>query len=208
MSLANTLRAATADAHRQAERRPLQLHLVRGTLPRPVLVAYLAQLEAMHEALESAIASSPVLAGWLDWSERYEHSRRLAADITALTDGEVPGFTGVTRRIVDQIEHAEECCPHTLLGMFYVLEGSMNGNRFIVRALRQGPLAETCSFTYFDPYGEEQSSVWASFRAKLDSVECTEADTAHVVDGALQMFGAIAEIADVVFEEAGVVVAS
>ena len=86
--------------------------------------------------------------------------------------------------------------PAALLGFFYVLEGSMNGNRFIVRALRQNPAGARCSFAYFDPYGDEQPARSAVFKTALDSVHLDLRQERIVVNASLCMFDAICEISD------------
>ena len=52
MALADRLKGATTDAHRQAEGRDMQRRLVRGELDEPRLAAYLAQLSFVHAHLE------------------------------------------------------------------------------------------------------------------------------------------------------------
>ena len=60
------LRDTTRGLHKEAESRPLQRSMVRGTLPRGAYAMYLGQLRHLHAALEdaldAAISSTPALA--------------------------------------------------------------------------------------------------------------------------------------------------
>lgn len=173
MSLSATLKQATAKAHRRAESSELQHHLIRGTLDEECFTRYLAQLWCIHAKLEQLFDVHPSTAKLIDWSDAYRHSMRLEQDLGAL--GVVADDCTrivATGRLLGAIESFVRQDPTALLGFFYVLEGSMNGNRFIVRALRRTETAARCLFAYFDPYGDEQSKRWAAIRVALDARQC------------------------------------
>jgi len=201
MSLADELKQRTAEMHRHAETRPLQKALVTGRVSREQLAVYLAQLGLFHQALESLMISRP--HGHLESLAECscDHSRQIAADLQALEG--VTTILPETERLVGLLrEHAQER-PLFILGALYVLEGSMNGNRFIARGLA-GPLGLTPGkpgLSYWDPYGEEQRPRWARFRAVLDALTLTEAERDAVIDGAEFMFDAIARTSDAVAAE-------
>lgn len=195
MSLSETLKTATAEAHRRAEQSPAQQELVRGTLEAPRLARHLAQMRHVHAALERLFHKHAAPAAALNWNRDFEHSRRLDADLEALgASAESAAPTPATQRLLNSIEKDAAAEPMSLVGHFYVLEGSMNGNRFIVRALRQSPAAAQCGFTYFDPYGDEQRARWADFKTRLDAIELKPAQQEVVVNAALAMFDGIAEM--------------
>jgi heme oxygenase len=189
MTISTALKERTGEAHRRAESRDLQRRLVQGRIDEASLVAYLGQLHHVHTTLERLFDANPSLAAAIGWSDAFRHSRRLPESVA-------PELA--TTSVVNAIETAVDAEPSTLLGFFYVLEGSMNGNRFIVRALQHGPLAGVCDLSYFDPYGEEQPQHWAAFKTTLDAATLDATQQAAVVDAALVMFDAIAEIADAV----------
>lgn len=197
MSTAAALRDATAQAHRDAESRDMQRQLISGKLPHEALVLYLAQLHRLHAALERQFDAHRELAAAVGFSDDARHSRRLEADLEQLGVGVSSLETlPATLRLLADIDArmAEE--PATLLGFFYVLEGSMNGNRFIVKALRHTPAGDRCGFTYFDPYGEAQPQRWQVFKAALDQVQLDERTQQRVIEAALRLFDGIAAISD------------
>jgi heme oxygenase len=190
-TLAETLKHATSDAHRHAESRDLQRLLIRGALDDRLLAEYLAQLRSVHAELERLLDLHTNIARLIDWADAFRHSRRLDGDLAALgiaaSDNQA---NAATARLLDTIQSSASREPASLLGFFYVLEGSMNGNRFIVRALRQSPAAARCAFAYFDPYGDPQPQRWAAFKFALERAgDALNLDQQReVVDAALALF--------------------
>jgi heme oxygenase len=89
------------------------------------------------------------------------------------------------------------CSPLAPLGMLYVLEGSTNGNRFIVRAVRGGlRLTPGTGDSYLNCYGEEQPVRWQSFKQGLESATFTEAEYQQLADGAVLIFQAVGHLSD------------
>jgi heme oxygenase len=196
MNLADALKQSTAEAHKRAESRDLQRRLVQGRLEDDRLAAYLAQLQLVHAALERHFDDHESVAATIGWHDGFRHSARIGVDLDALDLVTDRDSNEATRSALDAIDTAVGADPFALLGFFYVLEGSMNGNRFIVRALRHTPAAARCSFTYFDPYGDEQPARWGAFREALARTGFDADRDRRVLDAALTMFDAISEIAD------------
>ena len=199
MALTQLLKDATQDAHRAAEQGALQRALVQGTLGGEALFAYLGQLQLVHEALESQLDAHPTVAALLAWPGDYRHSTRLQRDRAALGAPAEPRHAVATpacERWLRAFTSAVAREPLALLGVFYVLEGSMNGNHFIVRKLRAGASGARCAFLYFDPYGDAQPARWAAVKKQLDAAPAPVGGEQCVLDAALQMFRAIGEIAE------------
>jgi len=189
------LRSGTAELHQLAESQDFQRRMARGDLTRPEYAAWLSQMLLIHRALESALAElrpadhrfEPVVL---------EHFKEpnLVADLAALGAGEAEPLPA-TRRILERIAAARRDEPLRLLGFHYVLEGSMNGNRFLARRL--GPalgLAAGRGDRYLDPYGERQREIWSRFKQEMVRVAFGPGDRELLVDGAREMFRAIAEL--------------
>ena len=128
------------------------------------------------------------------------HVANLRADLIALggePDGIVP--LPATERGLVAIRNIAEEDPISLLGYNYVLEGSMNGNRFIARAL--GPGMKVSATSYLDPYGQEQRPIWQAYRERMNAAgfDVTQAD--RMVAAARDMFSVIAELSDQLIEE-------
>lgn len=166
--LADRLKEATAEDHRAAEGHPLQRSLVDGTVSRERFAAFQGRMLRLVREL------APRLSGrGPDW-EAFRgalsgHAARLAADLEGL--GESSNGAGLPERsaALDEFFRAldDGPMPAGALGAFYVIEGSMNGNRFIRRALAGGRPDLAGRLTYFDPYGGEQRERWMGFREAI-----------------------------------------
>lgn len=205
-SLMARLKEATADLHRHAETRTLQRSLVTGVLPPATYRAYLIELHALHAALEAALApladEQPALAFLRDGALR--HSANIAHDLATLAGGQpeacaaIDGGTAARRELVQFImDAASRRQILALLGSLYVLEGSMNGNRFIARALRKSwRLSGSECLRYLDPYGDGQQPAWQRFREAMDALHVTPEDVNAAVEAACRTFDALARISD------------
>lgn len=200
------LKNGTSQLHKEAESRPLQQQLGAGTLPRPVFAAYMGQLLLVHERLEQYLdeqvsrETHPAFA--VAWHSLARHSTNLRDDLTA--NGIDPDSTPplhATASLLRQLNSWSEQGNLGLIGALYVLEGSMNGNRFISKALQRswGIDAES-GLSYLDPYGDEQRTTWAAFRSRVNAVSFNEAESHAITDGADRMFKAIGEISDEQYE--------
>jgi heme oxygenase len=197
------LKEATSEQHRDAERRRLQKAMVGGRLPADVYAAWLEQMFLLHRGLRDAIADhsdeQPHLAEIV--RDEGRHVANLEADLSLLgreTDGATP--LPSTDRAVRTIEETGEADPLSLLGYNYVLEGSMNGNRFIARALL--PALPVPAVAYLDPYGDDQRPVWQAYRERMNGAGIPEEAGRRIVSAARDMFTFIAEMSDELIEPA------
>lgn len=195
MSLATLLREATWASHQSAEARPWQRALARGEAAPEPLGRYLAQLRLVHRLIERCAAAEPALADAIGWDEAMIHSRRLDLDLHELGAADAPALPA-TKAFLEGAERAIRAEPTAWLGHFYVLEGSMNGNRFLARALKRGPAAARCRLRYFEPYGERQPERWAAARSGLDRLALDPGEEQAVVAAALAAFEAVAEVSE------------
>jgi heme oxygenase len=202
------LRDTTRGLHKEAESRPLQRSMARGTLPRGAYAMYLGQLRHLHAALEegldAAISFAPALA------PLHTENRRRVPDLDRdlLTFGVQSPSVPVlppTERFVDRIRHLSSEEPIALLGPLYVLEGSTNGGKFLAKVLRSSLLLENGDgIAYMDPYGDEQPRMWASFKRLADEIPLDSEQLEAVSEAARWTFEAIAAISDAILPpEAG-----
>jgi len=196
------LKSGTARLHKDAESRPLQQQLGAGSLPRPVFAAYMGQLLLVHERLEQhldeQVARDTHPAFAVAWHSLARHSANLRDDLAANDidpDSTLP--LDATASLLGQLSTWSEQGSLSLIGALYVLEGSMNGNRFISKALRRSwGLDAESGLSYLDPYGEEQRPTWAAFRNRVNAMSFNGAESQAIIDGADRMFRAIGEISD------------
>ena len=196
------LKEATAEQHRDAERRQLQKEMVRGQLAPEIYSAWLGQMFLVHQALWENIAARradhpPLAAIVLDEGLHVGHLR---ADLAALgIDADDVVSLPSSRGAVRAIALTSEADPLSLLGYNYVLEGSMNGNRFIARALQQTP--GITALSYLDPYGEGQRASWQAYRERMNEAGFDESQGERMVAAARDMFSFIAEMSDDLMRE-------
>ncbi len=193
-----TLREATASHHRRAEQHEFQQRFVRGTLPRALYVGWLGQLIHVHSALESHLER--LVAGHPRLASVFEDSRRKVAplqrDLAYL--GAAPGQPPLpaARAMIDWMDTLAASEPLALLGVFYVLEGSTNGSKFIARKVRPAydlPSSGEGS-AYLDPYGEAQPARWREFKTAMDALNLPARDVEPIVAAAQHTFDAIREL--------------
>ena len=202
MSLAQLLKESTSEAHRIAESKPFQRETLRGDIDLYLLKTYFVQLHTLHLTLENHFDEYPEVGKLIDWSNSFHHSKNLTNDIQSLCSQEDENqILDRTNQLVDVINQSVNTDPLTLVGFFYVLEGSMNGNRYIVRAVRGKNSGCGCSFDYFDPYGENQPEEWSKFKGNLEAIELDTNQESCVVNAALEMFNGIGLISDAVMTQ-------
>ena len=193
------LKAGTAAQHAVAESKPLEAALIDGSIGRAQYQRYLAQRWLIHRELEAAtdraLKTDPRLSS-LNLPELYQ-TKNLEADLTALqtnleTIRPLPGATVLIGKI-------QKANPATLMGIFYVFEGSKNGARFIAKALAMAwGLSDTASFRYLDPHGDSQRGLWMKFRSDMDAVTWTSAEKDQMVSAAQATFDAISSLDDAI----------
>jgi heme oxygenase len=197
------LKEATSEQHRDAERRQLQKAMASGQVPVDVYAAWLGQMFLLHRTLRDTIADhireQPLLGEIV--RDEGRHVANLEADLALLgrQAGEARPLPS-TDRAIRAIGRAAVSDPLSLLGYNYVLEGSMNGNRFIARALL--PSLPVPAVAYLDPYGEEQRPTWQAYRERMNGVGIGEDAARRIVSAAQDMFTFIAEMSDELMEPA------
>ena len=189
-----TLKAATAEQHRRAERHEFQQMMVRGTLPREVYADWLGQMLHVHRGLEGhldrLVESHPRVASV------FEDDRRkvpfLLHDLAFYqSDGEGEALPA-TLRFLTLLDTLAATTPFALLGVLYVLEGSTNGARFIARRIRDAyDLPADGGAAFVDPYGKAQPSRWRAFKAAMEQLGLSEAETRSVTVAAQETFDAV-----------------
>jgi len=191
-SVSRVLRERTAEHHTRAERSEFQRRLVSGRLPRPLYVAWLRQLLAVYQTLETLRGSGPLGPILTDSRRRASQLQRDLEDLgaTPTTDG----LVAATRAFVAQLHRWAKTDPVALIGVLYVLEGSTNGGRYIARALRHAyGLSDGRGLTALDPYGEHQPEAWRGFKADLDASVSPD-QLPHLAEAAQQTFDAVTEM--------------
>ena len=200
------MKEETWPLHQQAEGRPLEQALVKGTLPRPLYVRYLEQRLLVHRALEAhareLARQVPALKAVI--REELFQEENLIADLKHL--GANPSGIRPCRATLTFLGEMEAFLnnePLSLLGCYYVFEGSKNGGRYIARAvshafqLKPGP-----GLLYLDPHGEQQRPLWARFRQDVNQLELTPQQQDLLIATAKRTFELVSQLDDELFTPA------
>jgi heme oxygenase len=193
-TLSARLKAETQDQHTAAEKHPFHAMLFRGLLPLHVLLQHHSEMGLIQAALEDRLASTDAPEIRAVLQPHHRRASLFASDLVA--SGMMPPkqpSTQAAKRFISEIQAADSA---TLLGVFYVLEGSTNGGRFIQAAIMKayGPANPGLTVTALSPHGDHQMARWGAFRTGLDSVELEPAKADRVVAGAARTFVAVTEV--------------
>lgn len=184
------LKEAAKDLHDKAESAGFTRLLFKGQRPIDDYAAFLEQMLAIHAPLEDALTAADhpaVNAIFADWQRKTPH---LQADLSFL--GHDPADVMPLAETAAFTATLQGADPLVLLGTHYVLEGSMNGNHFMARAIRKAYAFDGADGTrYLDPYADDQPKRWAEFKANLDAYPFTESERHTVINADLATFRAI-----------------
>lgn len=199
-SLADTLKERTKDAHARAERHALQAEMLRGDVTREQYAAWLGQMFHVWSALDFGLASLAARDRRVaDMLKPYHaHAHRIVADLEFLgrrvDDNAV---LPATAHFVDLVNHTPAGPPAgpSLIGVWYVLEGSANGGRFIAQGLSHGlKIAGPEGLTSFNPYGERQREYWQAWRVALDAQDFDDSERSEIISAASAAFDAMYDL--------------
>lgn len=200
--LTTLLRESTKDLHVRVERHPTQAALLRGGASVEAYARYLSQWMHAQRTLDAccracAAKGERIIAPV--WREHHARAAKALADLVALGLAPSPALPATTT-LCDAISRAASASPATLLGIFYVFEGSTNGGPFIASALRRVlPLPPHAATTFLAPHGEAQHVRWAQCKSDIDALPLSDAERASALAGAVLAF----ESLERVFEELG-----
>jgi heme oxygenase len=189
------LKAGTAAQHAVAESKPLEAALIEGSIGRAQYEKYLSQRWLIHRELEAAtdraLRTDNRLAS-LGLPSLYQ-TKNLEADLAHLQSNlklirPLPGAANL-------IQEIQKAAPATLMGIYYVFEGSKNGARYISKSLAK---SGQTALRYLDPHGEEQRPLWMKFRSDMDAISWTPTEQDQMVKAAQATFDAISSLDDAI----------
>lgn len=200
LPISQRLKVETRALHDVAESHPFQRALAAGRISTDAYTDLLVQWYHIHHTIEPrwiADRRTEAKVRELASPERMK-TARLVNDLVHFghypeKSNPLPATVRLTERLHDCIVTGD----HELVGCWYVLEGSTNGNKFVARALARAlGLTSDQGLSYLDAYGPKQSERWAEFKAAMDRLPLTGAATACVIAGAKRMFSGVIDIAN------------
>lgn len=189
-ALTTKLKVHTSAQHTQAERHSIQGLLISGRISRPQLAAYLSQLLLVHEALDRGLeqlaqANAKVR---LAFKPYHPHADRVRSDLRHLAGAGFGEALPSTARFVARVRALADGHDAGLVGVWYVLEGSTNGGRYIAKALMPALSLSREQVLALDPHGELQRERWQQWRSDIDSASFSPIECAKAIDAAGQTF--------------------
>ncbi|MBI1191163.1 MAG: hypothetical protein GC200_10850 [Tepidisphaera sp.] len=197
-SLSMALRERTRQAHTRAERHPQQARLVKGEATRAQYAAWLGQMLPVWREVDRGLvvnaAHDPRVGAMLH--PYHAHAGRIEADLAYLGESaQGHEMTPATRRMCELVASEANAAEPGIVGIWYVLEGSANGGKYIARAISKSmhiPGPE--GLMSLDPHGEAQRERWERWRRELDSQGWSEAERAKIIEAANATFDGIYEL--------------
>ncbi len=171
------LKSATDSKHRALEQLSISRNLADGSI---TLDDYLSYLRAMHDFVGSVERwALPVVADLLPDAPRRIKAGWLASDLGRGPDG----FT-------DLFPNAE-WSQGFALGVFYVLEGSTLGGRYILSRLSQTGMIPKEKTRFFEGYGNASGAMWKQFLNVLSAYATNQQIHEEIIRGANFAFDTI-----------------
>ena len=199
IALSARLKAATRQAHGQAERGALMQRLMAGQLPLADYCRWLQQLLALYQALETALvehAGHPLLARLCPatlW-----RSEALAQDLSHLMPLTLPqpsppqpALLPATQAYVQRLRQLARQAPLQLLAHAYVRYlGDLYGGQMLGRRLRQQHGLSEAEGTRFYDFGDaaQVQQLITNFRSGLDTLALSPAEDDALVAEACEAF--------------------
>lgn len=200
-TLSERLKAATRQAHGQAERGALMQRLMAGQLPLLAYCQLLQQLQALYDALEAGLAGPaghPMLARlcpaelWRGPALAQDLSHLLAlAGSPADEPMPVPALLPATQAYVQRLQQLAAEAPWLLMAHAYVRYlGDLYGGQMLGRRLRQQHGLADGAGTRFYEFGDAArvQALIQDFRATLDALGLNPADEDALLAEACEAF--------------------
>ena len=182
ISFLENLRSTTSESHKNLEKLPLSAAILSPTISKNDYGNY---LKVMYDVIyETENRIFPILSGLIPDLEERKKARLLDQDLAAL---------GMSKSNFESpFASKENVSIGFALGLFYVVEGSTLGGRFIIKNI-QSVLGfdENNGAQYFAGYGNKTGSYWKNFLNILTQYEQENEVADEIIDGANFAFNAI-----------------
>jgi heme oxygenase len=197
LSLADELRERTKEAHSRAERHLVQGLMISGRASRAEYAAWLVQMLRVWRAVDAGLATVAArdrrVAAMV--KPYHAHAHRIEADLKFLGEGTGIAVVPAAERLQELVRADVAAGGIGVVGVWYVLEGSANGGRFIAKAMSRGlRIVGPEGLMSLDPHGERQRELWQAWRADLDAQHFNAAEREAILRGAIATFDGVYEI--------------
>jgi len=175
------LKTKTASSHQKLESLPVSASILSPNMVMSDYAHYLSLMHDVHSNLEQEIF--PLLIDTIGDLEAREKKQLIEDDLC---------YLNYTKTNSNRVFTKEKVSTAFALGIFYVVEGSTLGGRFILKNLETIPgLTEEKGVSYFNGYGNKTGSYWKTFLNLLSTYEEENNCEDEIIDGAIYAFDCI-----------------
>ncbi|MFD1605570.1 biliverdin-producing heme oxygenase [Flavobacterium artemisiae] len=177
----NDLKSKTSDSHKKLESLPVSSSILSPEMKIEDYCHYLALMQDVHDDTEAVVF--PLVSDIIEDLEERKKSQLLENDLQ---------FLNFKKESYKSVFDNQEMSVPFALGVFYVIEGSTLGGRFILKNVTLNEqLSQGKGVSYFSGYGDKTGSYWKSFLNVLEQYEQRFNCGDEIIKGAVYGFESI-----------------
>lgn len=175
------IKTKTADSHKKLESLSVSASILSPDLKIEDYIHYLSLMHDVHKNTEEIVY--PLLSDTIDDLEQRRKKHLIEEDLLFLNHNKT-----ASSKVFDTTEMSVPFA----LGVFYVIEGSSLGGRFILKNIVNNPqLSNDQGVSYFKGYGDKTGSYWKNFLNVLAEYEQHNNCANSIIEGAVYAFDSI-----------------
>lgn len=175
------IKSHTADSHKKLESLSVSASILSPDMKIEDYIHYLSLMHDVHKNTEEVV--SPLLSHIIPDLDQRKKKYLIEEDLLFLNHNKTTSST-----VFDKTEMSVPFA----LGVFYVIEGSSLGGRFILKNIvNNKQLSNDQGVSYFKGYGDKTGSFWKNFLNILAEYEQNNNGADSIIEGAVYAFDSI-----------------
>lgn len=175
------IKSQTADSHKKLESLSVSASILAPDMKIEDYIHYLGLMHDVHKNTEEVVY--PLLSQIIPDLDQRKKKHLIEEDLLFLNHNKTTSST-----VFDKIEMSVPFA----LGVFYVIEGSSLGGRFILKNIvNNKQLSNDQGVSYFKGYGDKTGSFWKNFLNILAEYEQNNNGADSIIEGAVYAFDSI-----------------
>jgi heme oxygenase len=175
------IKSQTADSHKKLENLSVSASILSPDMKIEDYIHYLSLMHDVHKNTEDIVY--PLLSGIIKDLDDRKKKHLIEDDLLFLHHNK-----STAHRVFDKTNMTVPFA----LGVFYVIEGSSLGGRFILKNIVTNPeLSNDQGVSYFKGYGDKTGSYWKNFLNVLAAYEQDNNCADSIIEGAVYAFDSI-----------------
>lgn len=175
------IKSHTADSHKKLESLSVSASILSPDMKIEDYIHYLSLMHDVHKNTEEVVY--PLLSQIIPDLDQRKKKHLIEEDLLFLNHNKTTSST-----VFDKTEMSVPFA----LGVFYVIEGSSLGGRFILKNIvNNKQLSNDQGVSYFKGYGDKTGSFWKNFLNILAEYEQNNNGADSIIEGAVYAFDSI-----------------